>query len=390
MIIDWRIGVEVELLAPRGKSRLTLAETLAAEIGGADATVRPCFHPQAEPSLAADTPVFENLTLGFEAVDPQGGLIARCVDDLTLQEDLDREAKPKPGWWRIASDDARLLRLISRHADPAAELGDLLSPAAHLFGTELQVNEDGMVRLADSTDSPIAIAAPLPGERERACELVTPPIDMDHQARLEALLAPARALGFTAPAEGATHIHFDASELRDAGTLARLIHFLHKHRAALKTLFQTNPRCRRLGPWPAALLDLTARADFSALSWEDAAAELQTLELTKYCDVNLMNLIAADPAKDTLEVRIFPVWQTAEPILDAAAFFSALLTMARAPSPIIDLVSLDLAAFLKTAPLDDACRSRLLAQMEAQETGETATAVEPQKLSFRLSGSYRR
>lgn len=40
----------------------------------------------------------ELLAPGFEALEGDGGLVARCVDDLTLQDDLDRRASPKQGW----------------------------------------------------------------------------------------------------------------------------------------------------------------------------------------------------------------------------------------------------------------------------------------------------
>jgi len=65
--VSWTIGVEIELLAPRGASRRTLAEVYG--------TPRAFFHPQSELSAVPDTPVFENLTLGFEVPG-----VASCVD----------------------------------------------------------------------------------------------------------------------------------------------------------------------------------------------------------------------------------------------------------------------------------------------------------------------
>ena len=93
-MLHWKIGVEMELLAPRGSSRRALAERLAADVGG---RVRPYFCPQTEPSLVPGSPVFNNLTLGFEVIDGQGQQVACCVDDLTLQDDLDRNCPPLPG-----------------------------------------------------------------------------------------------------------------------------------------------------------------------------------------------------------------------------------------------------------------------------------------------------
>ncbi|BAZ12541.1 hypothetical protein NIES4071_43720 [Calothrix sp. NIES-4071] len=119
--------------------------------------------------------VFENLTLGFEAIDKQGNWIARCVDDLTLQDDLDKTQSPKPGWYRIVSDDTRLLQLIACQADPTASMTTVLKPIAELFNTQIEAGLEGMLRVTDQTKNLIAIVAPLPGERERPCELITPP-----------------------------------------------------------------------------------------------------------------------------------------------------------------------------------------------------------------------
>ena len=129
------LGVEIELLAPRGRSRKDLALAIARHEGG---RVRRFFHPQGEPSKARNTPFFENLTLGFAVEDARGNLLAQCVDDLTLQDDLDRARAPLPGWYRIVSDDARLLRLVMQHADPAAPLRRVLLPIARLFGTKAE------------------------------------------------------------------------------------------------------------------------------------------------------------------------------------------------------------------------------------------------------------
>src|SRR5688572_31097924 len=100
------MGFEIELLAPVGRSRKDLAVALAEDVGG---EIRRCFYPQSEPSLVPNTPVFHNLVLGYDAYDREGRRYARCVDDLTLQADLDRNAAAKDGWYRIVSDDSRLL-----------------------------------------------------------------------------------------------------------------------------------------------------------------------------------------------------------------------------------------------------------------------------------------
>jgi hypothetical protein len=188
--IHWRVGFEIELLAPPGSSRQDLAEVIAVRAGG---QVQRIFYPQSELSAVPGIPVFENLTLGFDALDADGALVARCTDDLTIIVDLDRKNKPKSGWYWIVSDDGRFLRLIMRQCNPNDIKVEVLQPLAELFGTELKPDgspDGGMVKLLDKMGSSIAVAANLPGERERPCELITPPLD-DRQGEVLADLLKA-------------------------------------------------------------------------------------------------------------------------------------------------------------------------------------------------------
>ncbi|MGB7413762.1 MAG: amidoligase family protein [Thermosynechococcaceae cyanobacterium] len=346
MTINWRIGIEIELLAPLGKSRLDLANAIAQFHNG---TVRRFFHPQSEPSKVPSTPIFHNLTLGYEILDDRQECIAQCVDDLTLQADLIRKSVPKPGWYRIISDDERLLRLIGRQADPSQPLQTVLNPIGDLFGTATHSGPGGMVGLNDEMGASVAIAAPLPGERERPCELITAPLESNHQEQLESLLSLARSLGFTAPVEGATHIHFDASRLQSADAIANLIQLLWTYGEALKQLMGTNPNCRRLGQWPDALLETIASPDFRSLAWPEAQSRLQQVDLTKYCDFNLVNYIRNIPNKNTIEIRILPVWLESQPLLEAAALFAAILERSVESPPILTAsVQKDTQATIKT------------------------------------------
>jgi Putative amidoligase enzyme len=352
--LNWKIGFEIELMAPRGLSRQDLAAALAQQHHG---LVRRIFYPQSEPSKVAETPLFHNLTLGFEVIAPQGHLIARCVDDLTLQDDLERTEQPKPGWYRIVSDDTRILQLVSGHADPADPLNQVLKPIANLFFTQQEAGSGGMVRVADNTGNPIAIAAPLPGERERPCELITPPIDTNHLERLEVLLATARSLGFTIPVEGATHLHFDAVPLCSASVFANLVNLLWTHGENLKRLVGTNPRCRRLGMWDRTLWELINEPDFRTLSWFDAASRLAKLQITKYCDFNLKNLIHSIPDKLTFEARIFPTWIHSQPIIAAAVLMEAILRYAISteisPAAPLEWNLESVQTFLKSLPMHE-------------------------------------
>lgn len=349
--LRWKLGVELELLAPPGQTRAALAQALTPPGG----RVRRFWFAQSEPSLVPGQPVFHNLTPGFEALDPRGRVVARCVDDLTLQADLDRERAPRPGWARVVSDDRRLLHLAARHVRTEGPLEQAMAPLARLFGRGVERTAEGLCRVCDPTGQPIALGAPLPGERDRPCELVSPPIARDHAARLGALLGPARALGFTAPVEGATHLHFDARPLRSAAAVRGLVNAGVAWGPALRALVGTNPRCRRLGPWPPELHARVNRADWPALPWEAARAALRELPLTKYCDWNLRNLVDEPAAKHTVEFRTLPVLLDLEALLHAAALFEAVLRRAlqdpprpRAPLPpdaaALVLLELDLPA----------------------------------------------
>ncbi len=323
--IGWKTGFEIELVAPRGLSRRDLAEKVAARTGG---RVSRFFHPESEISKVPGRPVFENLTLGFRVTDSEGNWVASFVDDLTLRADCRREAAPKPDWYRIVGDDPRLLRLAARHCDAALPLEDVLQPYAALFGQEVQFADGGMVRVSDEKNASLAIGAPLPGERERPCEIVTAPIERDHHAALDALLADARALGFTIPREGATHIHFDAAPLQSARFLARFVRLGRGHRESLRKLVGVNPHCVRLGDWPPELDAFVFADSFAKLDWEEAKTALRSAKLAKYCDFNLKNMIDGGADKCTLEIRILPTLLDAEDILQATALFEAILRLA--------------------------------------------------------------
>lgn len=332
MTLAGRVGLEIELMAPRGSSRQALAEAIAAAHGGSVSRV---FYPQSEHSQIVGTPVLENLTLGFEVRDAQHQGIAWCVDDLTLQADCDRACPPQPGWYRIVGDDIRFMQIITRLSDANLPLAEVLQPVAHTLGLELQQGPQGMVKLADDLGPPIAIATPLPGERERPCELITPPLTYAQLPQLETYLQIARQLNFYAPVEGATHLHFDAAPLCSAPAIRNLVNLLWAFGPVLKGLVASNSRCQRLGLWPAELLILVQAPDWSDLSWDQARERLKTVPLTKYCDFNLKNIVYAPRRKHTFEVRILPVYLTLPPLLDTIDLMADLLNRAIDRAPVL-------------------------------------------------------
>jgi hypothetical protein len=326
MSLQWKIGVEIELLAPVGKSRLHLAKAYADLLQG---SIRPFFHPDAEPSKVPGQKLFYNLTPAFEICDSEGRGLLRLLDDITLQSDLNRAASPQPGWYRLLSDDPRLLRLVARHSNPALPIEESLRQVGDIFGTEPQLDESGLVRLTDLAGASIAMAAPLPGERERPCEVVTCPLEQQQSEFLSMVLQMARELDFQIPQEGAVHLHFDAKPLQNPKVLTRLVRLLSFYRLWLRRLMKTNPRCRRLGGWAEELTALLLSNEMQTLTWEqlcERLAEPALLpKLTKYCDFNLKNLFFPPRGKETLEIRILPVTLEVEPLLEAAALFEAML-----------------------------------------------------------------
>jgi len=325
-VLRRRTGFEIELLAPVGSSRRALAGELAARRGG---QVRPVWHHDSEPSLVPGLGRFLHLTLGFEVVGAAGDLICTLVDDVTLVSDLNPQTRPAPGWYRILTDDARLLRLLAQRIDPGAPIERALDPVAAVWGVRV-VRHGEVFQLDDSAGSTIALAAPQGGGRERGCEVITPPLTADHEVAVDELLQVARELGFTVPTEAAVHVHHDGASFRSAAALANVVRLFGLWRPALHSLLGTNPACRRLAPLPESLV----QAAQGNPSYEDLRAAATAGGLTKFFDVNLTALLAENPARNTLEVRILPGAIDASDVVRGAALVEALLDRCLDETPI--------------------------------------------------------
>ena len=147
-----------------------------------------------------------------------------------------------------------------------------------------------------------------------------------------------------------------AAPLRSASLIRNLVRLLSTNALILKRLVGTNPRCVRLGEWPAALHEVVEAPDFTALPWSLARERLKTARLTKYCDFNLRNLVLEPPGKVTFEVRILPGMKDTEPVLAAAALFEAILRRSRQPvarKPLQVWSAAAAAALLADLPLDE-------------------------------------
>lgn len=320
-----RTGFEIELMAPPGLSRQTLARDLADRYGG---RVHPVWHHDSEPSLVPGLGRFLHLTQGFEVRRDDGSLLCTLVDDVTLLAGLDPRTPPAPGWFRVLTDDPRLLRLLARHSDPGGTIGAALDATAQLWAAKVD-RHGGTYQLADATGATIALAAPQGGERERPCEIVTPPLSAGHGEALEELLGPARELGFTVPREAAVHLHLDGAPFREPHALANVVRLFAYWREALRAMLQTNPACRRLAPLPEPLV----RAVDGIPSYGQLCEAAELGGLTKFFDVNLTQLLTATPLRDTVEIRILPGAITSDEILHRAALVELLLERCLDPEP---------------------------------------------------------
>jgi len=331
-----RTGFEIELLAPAGSDRQALADVVAARVGG---SVRRSFHADSQPSPVPGVSVFRHLSPAFDVLDAQGAPVALLVDDITIEADLAPVpgSQPRPGhrgWYRLVSDDGRLLRLVERTVDPHAPLATVLDPVAELFGVDVDVFP-AAARVNDPTGASIAVALPLPPGRERPCEIVTPPVTRDHARVLERLLGPARELGFTIPQEAAVHLHVDAGPFRRSSAFANLVRLFAHWREPLWAALGTNPRCRRLAPLPAALVGLVEQGwQDTDTGWAALRDAARAVGLTKYADVNLVQLVAARPVRDTVEVRILPGAIDARSVVERAALVERLLLRCLDPAPL--------------------------------------------------------
>ncbi|KPG87465.1 amidoligase family protein [Frigoribacterium sp. RIT-PI-h] len=318
-----RIGFEIELLAPPGSSRRTLADRLASDLDG---QVTRIFHTDSEPSLVPGMGHFWHLTPGYVVSDARGGPVAELVDDVTLVDDLRRDHEearagsstdtrpadavpPDDRSYRVLSDDPRLLRLVARHSSPDTPFDRALDDAATLFGSTVET-VGAVRRLRDGAGSSIALASALAAGRERPCEIVTPPLVADHEAALERLLGPARELGFTVPVEAAVHLHLDGAPFRSVAAFSNLVRLFSWWHEPLRAALGTNPACPRRAPLPSALVELVARADqpgsATTLDWSQLQSAAAGTGLPQYADVNLTALVTARPVRDPGEARILP------------------------------------------------------------------------------------
>lgn len=324
----WPRGFEIELMAPKGSSREVLAKRLASAVSGG--TTRRIFYPQSEISTRPNVPGYETLTLGFQVVDGKGRTFALLADDITLNDDIDHDVEGMPGWYRILTPHRLIVDLALAHCSAEATIDDVLGPVAELYGTTV-VRADGGCRAVRSRSGMVAMAFPLAGERERACEIISPPLGGDDaflRRYLTTVLSASQELGFIVPKESATHIHYDGDALMNVAAIWNLVRIFTRFQAPLKTLSETNPSCTRLGPWPKDFLDLVLAPSFLDRTWPDAARAMNGTSVAKWCDFNVLNLFDPFATKRTFEVRILKTSFDFGWLVDRSNTFETLLRRA--------------------------------------------------------------
>jgi hypothetical protein len=329
----WTRGFEIELVAPVGSSRETLAKRIAELRGGSTKRV---FYPQSERASRPSVLAYETLTLAFQVLDAAGRPFALLADDITLNADLRDDVEGAPGFYRILSTSKPVLDLVELHASADASLDDVLVPLAALFGTRVAAGEAG-VRVVRSRSGVAAMAFPLAGDRERACEVITPPLPGDEailRRYLGMVLGASHDLGFFVPEESATHVHFDGKLLQDAKAIRNLVCVFGRFGRVLREVLETNPSCTRLGGWPAAFVELATSEAFLALPWPAAARAVLDAGVVKWCDYNVLNLVDPFATKRTFEVRVLGTTFDVDLLVERSMLLARLLGRAVSSPPL--------------------------------------------------------
>lgn len=301
-----RVGLELELLAPRGLARAQVARALADRFQG---RVEHGFKYHSEGRLPDGRPLCQLTHASRVRVGRR--VLLTLVDDPTVRRGLPRSPAPRD---LPATDDVRLALLAERHCWGAdASLASRLRPLARLFGGTVDARG-----VQDPYGHPLVVLLRAPASHQRVCEVVTRPLrTRAERARVVAgVLEVARRLRLRVPAEAALHAHYDAAPWRSTERLGRLVVAATDDRAAWQAALQPNPRCRKLGPFPPEVVRV-ARAR-RGVPFPTFAAALHLAGARKEGDLNVLGVIEPRPRQHTLEVRCLPM------TLDAGALLARL------------------------------------------------------------------
>jgi hypothetical protein len=282
------------------------------------------------PGRAADgRPVCE-LSCAYRVLDAKRRVVATLVDDPTLSIPGGRGGG-SGSTWAAVTDDVRLALLAERicwsdRDDPEAVFAQLAK--AFDGAVERGAERGGWGEVVDAHGHPLVHGREAEAKRERACEVVLPPVARSAVARtVEPWLDAARRMGFSVPKEAALHAHFDAEPFRKTPRLKRLILAWASQREAWWGRLRPNPRCTQLGPPTPDMVRVAREAD-DALPFSTFAAALLLAGAKKSSDLNLLGVLERRPKQPTLEVRCLPMSLDADEVQASVDRAAALLAFA--------------------------------------------------------------
>lgn len=306
-------GVELELIAPEGRSRRDLAERLAGSperlqyglkfyhLGDFDERGRPV----------------SRLTPAYRVLDGEGVPWLTLVDDPTLRGGLPEGTEPFPGN-TFRTDDVRIAKWIERHCwSDSDDTASIFARLAETFEGRWLDDEGVPVALVDRYGHALVRRMLGPLSAPRACELVTRPLSRDERVEaLEVMLRAARELGFTPFGACGLHLHFDAAPWRSTPRLTALIRDVHRDTAAYRRDPLAHPGSKFLGPFPDKVLRIAHEAP-ADLPFDVLASALSMAGTIKHLDVNLLGAIETTPVQPTLEIRCLRATIEMEELLGA-------------------------------------------------------------------------
>lgn len=306
-----RVGLELELLGPRGVDRQAVAHAIARRVRG---HVEYGFKYWSEGTLPDGRPLCL-LSDAVRVVDARGVLVT-IVDDNTLRDGLPGRPKVRT---LTGTDDLRLALLAERTCW-SRRRDARLEPLAALFGGE--VTQGGV---HDAFGHPVVVPLEEPASWSRVCEFVTRPLERrDERAQVVGfVLEAARELRLSVPRAAALHAHYDAAPWRSAPALRRLILESVARRDEWHARLQPNVHCRKLGPFPPDVVRVAKEG--ARVSFPTLAAAVRLGGATKECDVNVLGVVEPRPRQATLEVRCLPMSLDPARVLGSLEAVEALL-----------------------------------------------------------------
>ena len=237
------VGLELELLAPSGKTRFDLARALAKQAGGA---LRLSFKYHGQGVLPDGRPDC-HLTPGARVV-VDGEWFCSLVDDPTIVDEL----APEANLCRIARTDDCAVGGVDRAQLPR-----------HVWSAEEDLRGDGGRRWIRRSVGAAAgaLARESPKSACALAEVVLRPLVAKELApTLRRVMKLAASEVSTVPAEGAIHAHYDAERFRSTPVLRRLVSKWTEEREQWLAKLEPNPRCRKLGPFPPDVVRVAREA----------------------------------------------------------------------------------------------------------------------------------